>query len=144
MLGVCFFVGPYRATNVQRPTFRDWDDLGAAFGASVMWIDHTSQEELNPLYQVLNLQYPTLAQYPDLASAMESTPGTPWVFVEDVPEATSLVDFTHPSDVVYCFGSDAEGLNNIDRSLGEWLSIPVNRALWANQSAAVVIGHRQF
>jgi tRNA(Leu) C34 or U34 (ribose-2'-O)-methylase TrmL len=95
------------------------------------------------LIPFLDNQYPKLTQYQDLASAMESTPGTPWVFVENTPEATSLVDFTHPTDVVYCFGSDAEGLD-VDRNLGDWISIPVKRALWANQAAAVVLGHRQF
>lgn len=141
MVGICFFVGQYK--SVQRPTFREWNDLGAAFNADVMWIDHPSQEELNPLYHVLNLQYPKLARHPDLPSAMDSTPTVPWVFVEyDEPNSIVLTNFTHPTDVVYCFGSDDKGLNDVSRDLGDWISIPTKRALWANQAAAVVLGDR--
>jgi len=145
MFGVCFFAGEYRATSVQRPTFRDWSDLGKAFGADViMWVTDPSQEELNPAYPFLDVQYPNLIQHADLSSAMDSTPGVPWVFVENDPQAISLVDFTHPTDVVYCFGSDAKGLDGVDRSLGDWVSIPTVSALWANQTAAVVLSNRQF
>ncbi len=145
MLGVCFFVGEYRDSSIQRPTFRDWNDLGAAFDASVMWIDHPSQQEFNPIYGLLDTQYPKLTQHPDLSSAIASTPNVPWVFVEYAEtNATSLIDFTHPADVIYCFGSDGEGLRDVSRDLGDWISIPTKRALWANQAAAVVLGNRQF
>ena len=145
MLRVCFFVGPYRDSSAQRPAFRDWNDLGAAFDASMMWIDHPSQEEFNPLYHLLDTQYPKLTRYPDLLSAMDSTLGVPWVFAEYAePNSTVLTNFTHPTDVVYCFGSDSEGLKDVIRDLGDWISIPTKRALWANQAAAVVLGNRQF
>ena len=87
-------------------------------------------------------RYPNITVHESLADAMNSTSDVPWVFVEDEPTATSLPDFTHPADVVYCFGSDRSGLNEIDRNLGDWLSIPTQSALWANQAAAVVLSHR--
>ena len=137
MLGICFFVDVDRVTTI-RPSFRDWGDLGKAFGVDqVMYIDPSET-------QTTLVQYPNLIQHVDLQSAMNSTPDVPWVFVENIEDTVSLIDFTHPPDVVYCFGSDSEGLNNVDRNLGNWMSIPTIRALWANQAGAVVLSHRQF
>ena len=140
MLGICFFVTELRAEDIIRPTFRDWNDLGKAFGVDQkMYIDP---------FEPPQAHYPNLTYYADLTTAMDSTSGLPWVFCEyNEPNATSLVDFTHPTDVVYCFGSDRsddKGLDTVDRNLGTWLSIPTKRSLWANQAAAVVLGHRQF
>lgn len=137
MLGICFFVTEPRDADVIRPTFRDWNDLGKAFGVDqIMYVDP---------YQPQNTGYPNLIRHVDLTSAMDSTPDVPWFFAEYAePSSIVLTDFAHPTDAVYCFGSDREGLNKVDHNLGSWISIPTKHSLWANQAAAVVLGHRQF
>lgn len=135
MLGVCFFESEPRPADDVRPCLRDWNDLRKAFSVDQMMF-------VDPF--ITHPEYPTLTQFTDLSTAMSST-NVPWVFVEyNEPGAISLPDFTHPTDVVYCFGSDREGLDSVDRQLGSWLSIPTQSALWSNQAAAVVLGNRQF
>ena len=136
MLGVCFFVNEPREADNDRPTLHDWSAIRRAFNVDQMlYVDP---------YQPQNPHYPNLIHYNSIEDAMATT-DVPWVFLEyNEDDATSLPDFNHPKDVVYCFGSDRKGLNDIDRSLGTWLSIPTSDSLYANQTAAVVLSNRQI
>ena len=141
MLGVCFFVDMPKdvwwTDFKSRPTLRDWNDLTRALELDLaIYIDP---------YSPPNTHFPRLTHRFDLKAAMDSTPDIPWIFVEHAePNSVSLLDFSHPTDAMYCFGGDSRGLKEVDRGLGTWLSIPTKYALWANQTAAIVLGNRQF
>jgi tRNA(Leu) C34 or U34 (ribose-2'-O)-methylase TrmL len=96
-------------------------------------------------FEPANLHWPNIVHHKTLESAMASTGDVPWVFLEyNEPSSIALPDFEHPEDVVYCFGSDRRGLDEIDRSLGQWVNIPTYDSLYANQAAAIVLAHRKF
>ena len=134
MLGVCFFVSEPRDADFDRPNFHDWTAIRRAFDVDQMLYVDPHQPQ-NPLW-------PNLVHYNSLEDAM-STTDVPWIFLEYNEEgAISLPDFEHPEDAVYCFGSDRNGLNDVDRSLGTWLSLPTSSSLYANQTAAVVLSNR--
>ena len=136
MLGVCFFVNEPRDADKDRPKFYDWTAVQRGFEVDRMLY-------VNP-YEPQDPNWPSLEHFNSLEDAIAST-DVSWIFLEyNEDGSTSLPDFKHPEDVVYCFGSDRKGLDHVDKNLGEWVSLPTESSLYANQTAAVVLSHRKF
>lgn len=142
MLELCFFVEK-RSLDPAEITFYRWQTLCTAFGVEHCFLINKAQD-LDWRPNGLSTKHTIVNDFLEIPDEKN------FVFVEkDVPinrTAVFLSDFTHPADVVYCFGGNACGMpyawHEQETLLrGDWLTISPN-GLWADQAAAVVLAHR--
>lgn len=147
MLELCFYAEK-RSTNVDDLSFQRWRTICAGFGVDRCYIiDWTGFHE-SFMHKIDAIQCPVT-----IVGDFDEIPlKLPTVFVEkDTPlnrMAVPFYEYDHPADAMYCFGGDHCGMQQAwheqetDLS-GDWITVPCDSPLWADQAAAIVLAHRK-
>ena len=143
MLELCFYAEK-RSLNPDDLSFHRWRTICTAFGVDRCFIiDKTGMRE-HLTDQLVNL--PCESHIVDDFNEIDN--GNPRVFVEkDVPlNRTAVPFYAHapPADVMFCFGGDHCGMQQAWHEqetdfAGDWITVPAEDGLWADQAAAIVL-----
>lgn len=142
MFNLCFHAEK-RSLDPDAITFAKWQAICDAFK-----VDHCYViDDVGFPFKLRGLNSPRT-----IVNSFDEVPG-PYVFVEkNAPLNRTPVaypDFIYPDDVTYCFGSDAQGMpyawHEQETSIeGDWIYIPIDSSLWADQAAAVILTDRKL
>lgn len=123
MPGICF--------QYDEKNRAEWDDLARAYKVQAYEINTPNTETVGRFKIIKDLSDITI---PIVAVQPVSSP--------TFPGEISLLDFEHPSDVVYLFGADHVHNEKVDVLASVYIPMPNNKCIWSVQAAAIVLYDR--